>query len=267
MHIHTAPDVQKRTVDDIEAAAEAREVGMKAILLKGKHVPTTARAIITEKFVPGIRVFGSLCLDSPMGGINPSAVEVAIKMGAKEIFMPTFSARNHNAYYKMKDIGISILDDEDKLLPEIYEILDLIAASDIILGTGHISVQETLKLVNEADKRGVKKIVVTHPELPAVNMDNVTQLKIRKKVFFERLFVSTLLVGGNIPFERIVKEIKEVGIERTIIATDFGVTGIPHPVKGMEMYLNKLIKAGFSNKELSIMGEINPGKMLGIDNN
>ena len=94
MHIHTAPDNRPRYCDDVQAAREAKEVGMRAILLKSHITMTADRAIVAERIVGDIKVFGSLALNVWVGGLNPRAVEVAIEMGAKEIWMPTLSAAN-----------------------------------------------------------------------------------------------------------------------------------------------------------------------------
>ena len=94
LHIHTRPDVQPRMLDDIQAATAAKTAGMRAILIKSHVVPTAGRACIAERTVGGVRVFGALVLNQEVGGFNPAAVETAIRMGAKVIWMPMRSATN-----------------------------------------------------------------------------------------------------------------------------------------------------------------------------
>src|SRR6266508_3906304 len=91
LHIHSAPDVGPRKMDDLEVARQAAQRGMRAILLKSHWTLTADRAYLVEKVVSGIRVFGGLALNQSVGGFNPAAVEVALKMGAAQIWMPTLS--------------------------------------------------------------------------------------------------------------------------------------------------------------------------------
>src|SRR5260221_9657367 len=92
LHLHTAPDVRPRKLDDLEAARQAASRGMRAILLKSHVTLTADRAALAEQAVPGVRVFGGLALNAPAGGLNPAAVEMALAMGAAQIWMPTESA-------------------------------------------------------------------------------------------------------------------------------------------------------------------------------
>jgi hypothetical protein len=124
-HIHSSPDVQPRYADDIQLAREAREARMRAVLLKSHVTLTADRASLAEKTVDGLCVFGGLALNYPAGGLNPSAVEVAIKLGAKEIWMPTRSAA-HVLEQNGKPGGIRLLDEGGRLAPGLFEIMDLI---------------------------------------------------------------------------------------------------------------------------------------------
>jgi hypothetical protein len=138
IHIHTAPDVQEQYADDVDTVREAKEAGMAAVLIKSHTTSTADRAAVAEKVVGGIRVFGGLALNETVGGLNPASVEAALKMGAKQIWMPTRSAaqaRKENEHLG----GIYILTDDGRVRPEVHAILELIREADAILGTGHIS--------------------------------------------------------------------------------------------------------------------------------
>jgi len=50
-----------------------------------------------------------------------------------------------------------------------------------ILATGHISAYETVRLVEEAIKRSIKKIVVTHPIYQKIDMSVAMQKKLSAK--------------------------------------------------------------------------------------
>jgi hypothetical protein len=265
LHIHAAPDLRPRLMDDIELAHEAAAAGMRAVLLKSHHTLTADRAAIAEKHVGGLRVFGGLALNHAVGGLNPAAVEAALALGAREIWMPTLDAANHRRAKGGDDGGITILDETGALLPVVFEILSLIAEQDVILGTGHLSVGEIQALVRAARKSGVKRIVITHPELPLVDMTvSVQQELAGADVFFERCLIVTTPGEGGVPLSAIAEAVHQVGPETTVMATDFGQAENPPPVKGMRRYVAEMMGLGFSQKEIDRMTRVNPTWLLGL---
>ena len=145
---------------------------MRAILIKSHWTLTADRAAIAEKVVGGIRVFGGLALNTTVGWLNPRAVEVALQMGAAQIWMPTLDLAGPGGYRRP---GPIILHKDGTVRPEVFEILDLIRDADAILGSGHLAVSETIKLVLLARERGVRKILVTHPEAHFIEMPIAVQ--------------------------------------------------------------------------------------------
>jgi hypothetical protein len=69
LHIHTSPDVKERCVSDVEAAQQARDVGMAGILIKNHHTLTADRAAIATN-VTDFPTYGSLALNLSVGGLN-----------------------------------------------------------------------------------------------------------------------------------------------------------------------------------------------------
>lgn len=265
MHLHSAPDVEPRRADDIETARAAAAVGMRAIVLKSHVTLTADRAAIAERVVPGIRVFGGLVLNYPVGGCNPDAVEVAIRLGAREIWMPTKDAAHERAYREQAP-GISILDGDGKLFPAISDILDLIRAANVILGTGHLSIPETITLVRAARQRGLRKIIITHPEAYFIRMPIAIQRDLAALgAFIERCYVfTTAIAGATISVAGIAQQMREVGIESTVLATDLGQPPNPPPVEGMRDYLALLRAAGLSDVELNRAAKQNSAELLGL---
>jgi len=263
LHIHTQPDVQPRLLDDLQAAEEAKKAGMRAILIKSHVVPTAGRAAIAEKAVSGIRVFGGLALNSAVGGINPDAVEVAIGMGARVIWMPTRSARNMFRRTRLED-GITIFDEGNMLLPVVGRILEGIRQANIVLATGHLSVSESIALVQMAKAMGLRKIVVTHPESELVRMPLEVQQELSGPgVYFERCFVDTTQsMNCATSIEEIGERIRRVGFESTLLSTDLGQPINPSPVEGMGAYLAALQAAGFSEKEITRMASEIPATLM-----
>jgi hypothetical protein len=245
MHMHTSPDVRPRLLDDQEAARQAAAAGMRAIVIKSHVTLTADRATLAQKSAPGIQVFGGLVLNYAVGGLNPDAVDAALRMGARIIWMPTFSAFNHLQKHGEAG-GIKVVDD-GQLAPAVPDILDLIREHDAILATGHLAVAESRVLVKAARAAGVSKIVVTHPELPLVGMPAAVQEELRDVgAYFERCLCSTTAEGGLVPLASILADVKRVGVSSTILATDFGQARNPAPVAGMRQLVAAALDAGFS---------------------
>jgi Family of unknown function (DUF6282) len=260
-HLHTAPDVRPRKLDDFEAARQAAARGMRAILLKSHVTLTADRARLAEQAVPGVRVFGGLALNAPAGGLNPAAVETALAMGAAQIWMPTESSAAEP--HPKPAPGVTVLD-AASLKPVVLDILHLIAEHDAILGTGHLAPAEILLLVPAARAAGVRKIVITHPEHPPVEMPPLMQEELRDRfgVYFERCLITTTLGHGRLPFAALAAVIRRVGCATTIIATDFGQPENPYPVDGLALYIAHLKAEGFADVEIAVMSQANPARLL-----
>ena len=179
LHIHSAPSLFPRLVDHVEVAEGARKMGMRAVVLKCHHGYTSDRMHFVRKMVSGIDMYGGVVLNNAVGGINPFAVEAAISYGAKVVWFPTLSAKNHLDQMGAPEFGssmsqkkkrktiekpITVLDEKGGLIPEVYEVIDLIAEHDILLATGHLSIPEARLVIKAAKERGVRRIEVQHPE-------------------------------------------------------------------------------------------------------
>ena len=187
MHIHAAPDVRARKLDDLELMEASVQRGVRAIVLKSHNFPTADRAylvnrVAAEKYPDAkFTAFGGLCLNHPAGGLNPDAVETSLKLGAKVIWLPTNTAENH--YRKNgKDPSKGVVVTRDgKAVDELQDIFALVKHYNALLATGHIGAEECFPVVEAARAAGVEKIVVTHPEFWVVGMTQEQQAEIVKK--------------------------------------------------------------------------------------
>jgi hypothetical protein len=216
-------------------------------------------------------------LNPAVGGLNPSAVEAAIAFGGKEVWMPSIFADAHIKHFKgtygtmpgrvkWPEKGITILDKEKKLLPAVKEILDMIAEANIILGTSHCSAEESRILIDEAFRRGVKKILITHPHNEVPDLSLEVQLEFAKKgAFLEHCFLATTPLFFNARFQQVIEVIRKAGPERCVLATDFGQVFMPSPAEGMRMFILGLMNQGITAQEIDIMARKNPAKLLGLD--
>lgn len=266
IHIHFGPDYRlARSVDGLMAAREARDAGMRAIILKSHDYPTAGAAYVVQQVVEGIDVFGAICLDSQVGGLNKDALDVAGKLGAKICWMPT-----HTAAYNMKmkgtpGTGISLIDGSGKLVPEMRDIFALIKQYDMILATGHTSPEEKFAVVDGARAAGIDKIVVTHPMLGNVlTTDQMVQLA-GKGAYIEHCFGATMPAGHRMDPKEIVEAVRKVGAQRTVLSSDLGQEPNPKPAEGFRVMIGTLLKFGLSASEIEVMIKKNPAKLLGLD--
>jgi len=263
LHIHTAPDTTPRRADDIETARAAMEAGMAAILIKSHDTLTADRATIAEKVVGGVRVLGGLALNEAVGGLNPVAVQFALSMGARQIWMPTRSAA-HDLQLSGKPGGISILTGEGQIRPEVWAILELIRSADAILGTGHLALDEVTALVRAAPHVGVRKILITHPEADVAWMPLEAQQEIAGgDVFFERCYLQAAPgLHPTTSIAVIAQNIRSIGVESTVLSTDMGQATSPPPTEGLRAYLTQLATEGFSRAQIELMASQNAACLL-----
>ena len=262
-HVHSAPDVIPRKLDDIELVEQARAAGMRAVVLKCHHSCTCGRAHLLNRVFPDFNVFGGLVLNDTVGGFNCRAVDAALRMGASQIWMPTKSAANHQLHLGGRG-GYTIFNGA-KLRDDVRAILRQIADADAILATGHLAPDESRVLIEEALAAGVKRISVTHPEwgVTAMSIEVQRLLAASGAVFFERCLVSADPgVTGNVPFSTIAEQIRAVGVDTTITATDYGMPRFATPADGLRDYVVRLAAADFSPTEIRRMVCENPARLL-----
>lgn len=262
-HVHTSPDVVPRKLDDLELIAQARAAGMRAVVLKNHHQCTCGRSYLLNRLFSDFQAFGGLVLNETVGGFNCHAVEAALNMGASHIWMPTRSAANHRAHIGGRG-GYTIFNDA-KLRDDVRTIVRQIADADAILATGHLSPEESRVLIEEALAAGVKRISVTHPEWGVTAMPVETQRNFAATgaVYFERCLVSTdPQIAKPVPFETIIEQIRAVGVESTLAATDYGMPYFDSPADGMREYARRLVAGNFTTEEVRRMLCDNPARLL-----
>jgi len=277
-HVHVDPDpFHERSIDALALSYSASQIGMKAVVIKSHHIGTAPLAYLVNKVNPEFLTIGSLVLNSAVGGINPEVVEVAASLGAKVIWMPTYSSipdlerrKNSKALiYSSKnaqDNGISIIDNKNQLISPLIKILEIVKEYEIVICTGHISIPEIYALVNETTKRKIK-IVVTHPLTPIVGASLSLQQQVelvKKGAFIEHCFSACLPFLGNLDPNILVRHIKSVEAKNCILSTDSGLSIVPQPTEFFIYMLAIMLKLGLSKNELEWMVKINPAKLLDL---
>lgn len=272
LHIHSAPDVRQRKLDDIQLMEAAVQRQVRAIVIKSHHVPTADRATLVnrmkeEKYgdTSDFQMFGGIALNRFVGGINPWAVETALKLGGRMVWLPTNTAENHCRKENRGDFVEVVRD--GRVVDELKPVFELIRDYDAVLETGHISPRECFLVAEAARNAGVRKIVITHPEFHIVGMSLEDQKRIVADydVLLERVYAQP--VGGGVYKKNLpdnVEAMREIGCEHFIVATDGGQMQNPEWYSTIAEYIDYLYDSGFSQQEIDKMTKENPGRMLGI---
>jgi len=282
IHIHSAPDVAPRILNVTDLARHAQEMGMKAIVLKNHFVETAAQAEIAT-YETHFPTFGGISLNLTVGGLNPYAVDNALELGAKFVWLPTFHSKIFIDWFKQKmhslahlaaenrDLtekeGIYLLNDDGNLKEEMYPIFDRIAQKGAILATGHASVKEAKAVVQEAVKRGVKKIVLTHPEAAFLDysIQDMKEMLDLGVTYLEFVYCSTTRqVQNSLTPEQLCNAIRPFGPKHCIMSTDSGQWVNPIPAQQMGMFIRDMLTFGYSEQDIRTMVSDNPASLLGI---
>jgi hypothetical protein len=242
---------------------------MAGVVLKSHAYPTGPIAILMQKTVPRLRVFGGICCDAEVGGLNPAAVEVALRTGARVVWMPTFSSVVDRRKLRLPGPGIPVLDGaRGRLVPGAEEILRLAREHDAVVATGHVDLPEQYAVVEAARGLGVK-VVMTHALETLVgpdhDLDDVVGLADRGAVV--EFTYLTCIPGGfaaTAAPETFARAMMAVGPERAIMSTDFGQDRSPHPADGMRLFIDEMLRAGVPAGAVDVMARRNPARLLGL---
>jgi hypothetical protein len=265
MHCHHGPDPHRaRSVDAAEAVAEA--LGMGGVVLKSHAYPTGPVAILMQKTVKRLRVFGGICCDFEVGGLNPAAVEVALRTGARVVWMPTFSSTVDRRKLRLPGPGIPLLDGGGRLVPAVEEILRLARAHDAVIATGHVDLAEQFAVVDAARALRVAT-VMTHALETLVGPDHTLAdvLELANRGALIEFTYLTCIPGGMAATEEpamFARAMMAVGPERALMSTDFGQTASPHPAAGMRMFIEEMLRAGVPASAVDLMARRNPARVL-----
>jgi hypothetical protein len=282
--VHVAPDFAKRRITDLELADRCREVGLAGFGLKSHYNATVERATVVSAARPGVRAFGNIVLNHAVGGLNATAVEVAAREGARIVWLPTVSAPGEFAEVEGYDPDgkvpvwvrfelelraagarpqpVPVLSEDGRPLPALHEVLEVVAAHDLVLATGHLSQAEIGPVVDAAVAAEVATIVVTHPEFPSQSIPPDAQRELADKgALMERAF--TTPYTGKCTWEQVFEATRTVGAQRTVWGSDLGQVFNPPVEDGLAIMADEFLAAGFSEQEVRTMAVDNTRRLAG----
>ncbi|MEM7798656.1 MAG: DUF6282 family protein [Chloroflexota bacterium] len=310
IHVHPGPHLfsSPRRVNPFEAAEEARDAGMQALVIFDVFEMSNGTAQLVNQKVSDFKTYGGLILNTVYGGMNPRAVKTALYYGDGAKYI-SFGA--HSTYYQAAKEGrmvdgrfvplselypkfkteeldrcIRIPVDEDPG-PELDEILDLIADHPhVYLDTGHVSVPEAMRLVDLKEKYGYKKVIVSSSVTKIATTEELQGMAAKGALIeytFGAYTAATLIplthyyvekeyrsidegmskaATGGLPY--IARQIKAIGPEHCVMATDFGRYGLSTPVEGLRQFIACMLDLGMTADEIRTMVKTNPERLLGL---
>ncbi len=276
LHIHSAPDVVPRKYTDIELARRLSGIGMKGYAVKSHQFNTGARAAMLRELFPGFNAVGGVTLNRAMGGVNPMAVEMAGRLGARIVWFPTFDSASEQDFLRrtgrqrsygagaaptVESKPITVLDDTGDLIPDAMVVLELIKRHDMIMATGHLGKGESLALVRAGRELGLRRMLVTHPEFPACFATPEEQREYVANGARIEYCYHTVWSGGC-PYETVFGMIRAVGPENVVITSDLGQANSPDPEEGLADYLRRLLDNGFSERDVRSFVVDNPKALV-----
>ena len=280
LHCHSGPAAMPRVLDHRDAMRDAAEAKFRALVYKDHFYLGVAHAKLLETLFPdtGVKLYSGLALNNQSGGINPHAVDHAVKFGAKIIWMPTLSAANHlkkmeteaknqpKPAVKLLDaIPLSVLDANGQLTDDTKQVLDIIAEGDIILAGGHLGVKELFPLFEEAKQRGVKKMLVNHPTYVVGCSDEDIRGLVAMGVYMEHSICMFVEGAAKHYDAQDLRHLIEVaGVDHTCLCSDLGLRGSPRPIEGYRQIVKMLLDLQFPEKDIRTLIGDNSARLLNL---
>jgi Family of unknown function (DUF6282) len=282
-HVHSGPSIAPRALDHVELARQMSDAGFVAVVTKDHDYAGVATAALIAKQFPDLRtkVFSGIVLNNVVGGMNVYAVEHTAAMGGKIVWMPTLAAENHLRWEKsspkfvhpastskMRPVTpVPVLDENRRVRDDVKEVLDVIAKNDMVLASGHLHVSETWIIFEEAQRRGVKRLVFTHPE-EIVNASLNDVKGIAGMGAYVEHSLCMFLDGSKFKTasaEDLGHHIEAAGVDQTIFCSDLGQVGVFSPLEGFRRGVAMCMDLGYSDDDIHKMISTNTARMLGLD--
>jgi hypothetical protein len=279
LHCHSGPSVMPRRLDHIGAAEQAAAAGMRAILFKDHYYSVTPVVeLIKAHYDLDITLISGVPLNNTTGGLNPYAVDHGLQLGARIVWMPTFSAANHIRHGHrhtvlptkmalLEPTMLTVVDDKGRLKEEVKPILDQIAEFDAVLSAGHLHISEIWPLFEEAERRGVRRRLVQHPTfLIGCSPRDIGELA-ASGAYIEHSICQFVEESTFYKFspELLESVIASATVDRTILGSDLGQSVNPEPVEGFRGVIRLLIRMGYSDTDIRKLIGGNARQLMGLD--
>lgn len=282
LHCHSGPSPMPRRIDHVDAARDAEQAGMRAIVVKSHHHSTVMDVLAMAPRLAPLKteVFGGIVLNSQVGGINPHAVDMSLNMGGRMIWFPTISADQHIAHHHetsdspfpkpsvslLRPQHVDIFGDDGDLIPEVHTIIELARDAGAVIAGGHQSPDRILALFEAASAAGADRLLVNHPNFVV----DAERKDVQRYAELGAVIEHSICMYDERSFnlwgiEVLIDWIELIGPDRTSLGSDLGQRDQPLPTDSYRHVCGRLLDAGISEKDLKKMLCENPARLLGLD--
>ena len=268
LHAHPDPDVYPRQADAFTIARLAKARGLRGVVLKNHFTETAGLAGLVRKYAtPGFEVFGAVTLDLPVGGLNAQAVRYMVDVAGHRgriVWMPTHDSE-HEVRYNKESRPFVTVSRNGTLVPEVGEVIEVVARHDLALATGHVDPDEALAILRAARAAGVKRLIVTHPLFsPQYTWMSIDQLRVAVDLGAFIEITGNSIVRDPEAAPRVLAAIRAIGARHFFVATDSGLVGTPNLTDTLALVAKKFREAGIGEADLSTMFRDNPAFLVNL---
>jgi len=244
----------------------AKARGMRGVVIKNHSEPTATLAFLLRQEIPSFEIFGGIVMNRTVGGMNRAAVEhmaTDIYGGpGKIVWMPANDSEIESKppYPEKPFVAVSR---DGQLLPEVKEVIAVVATNHLTLASGHISPEDAMLVFQEGRRQGVEHMIATHAMDLAGKMTMNQMLEAKKLgAIIEFDFRNILSDGG-----RRADAIRTLGPEHCLISEFWTKNEAPRvyaDLDGVGAFVEAMHVKGFTDQELDIMVKRNPALLLGL---
>lgn len=286
--------------DALGVAKLASKSGMQGLLYKtivGRKDPAAAVAAVRsaleswceEKgFTPAHVWPGSSVTQGFLSKIEPAWSAKMLKAGVVALWMPNNTSANTlsivggkpSAWDKTADpkahteplpwpealkYGHYLLDDGDRLLPEIEDIFRMAHDHEAAIFFGHPTKQEFRAMAEFSQKIGFKKGVVDHPFSPFVNLSIEEMAEAAEAGLWINFTYDELSPLLGIDPAIMYRAIRTIGPARCTLSSDAGEPLFPNSVESLRLLRGHMAAFGCTPDEIHTMSTVNPSFIVGLE--
>jgi hypothetical protein len=282
VHVHGQPDLSAGFPSrgaDLEVARLAHAYGISGWVLKSHLWATMDRAGSVQRAMAdtGFTVYGSITLNPPVGGLEPTVVELAAAHGARVVFLPTWGAAadvGRDGYIAMLLGRISpsfgeynartattLCEPTGILSGRARAVIDACRALGLALATGHASIEESRAVAAYCAEIG-QRLLITHPLHYTRNPVELREF-VDMGAYVEFCNAPLVHPDGRLTVRDVHEALSGIGPERAILTTDVFSRWVPPEPECLRMFVEQLAYLGWTADQIAAMVVTNPRAFLG----
>lgn len=276
VHVHAAPSLFPRWGDGLDLVRASQKAQMAGLVLKYHHGSSVEAAHHLNAQWKSGTVYGGVALNAFVGGLNPFAVDSALALGGKVVWLPTIHAEAHGKacgclggfeFQKSKarlnlETGLSLLNDSGSLKEEVKSIVDMVSSAGGVLASGHVSLKEIRALkdfISQSSKN--TRLLINHVFFytPALSTKDIEALA-DPHTWFESVALTSRLKGTTA--HSVAMAMAVTPKAQWIVASDSGQLDNPPSPDMLGQWMGDLVEAGLPREKAFSMVQDQPQRLL-----